>query len=89
MQHEERANIFFIEMIFVKTFKGYEDKVQMLDEEVNRWVQQNNAQVVSVQTALSQAMPMVPPCSFTTMHMCVFRARSSRMSFTTDMLSGT
>lgn len=39
-------------MIFVKTFKGYEDKVQMLDEEVNRWIQQHNVQVMSVQTAL-------------------------------------
>ena len=30
-----------------------------------------------------------PPCSLTTMHMCVLSARSSRISFTTLMLSGT
>ena len=40
-------------MIFVKTFKGYEDKVQLLDDEVNRWVLQHKVQVMSVQTALS------------------------------------
>ena len=40
-------------MIFVKTFKGYEDKVQLLDEDVNRWIQQHQVQVMSVQTALS------------------------------------
>ena len=40
-------------MIFVKTFKGYEDKVKVLDAELNQWVQETNAQVVSVQTALS------------------------------------
>lgn len=40
-------------MIFVKTFKGYEDKVKVLDAELNQWVQETNAQVVSVQTGLS------------------------------------
>lgn len=40
-------------MIFVKTFKGYEDKTQLLDEEVNRWIAKHKVQVVAVQTALS------------------------------------
>ena len=40
-------------MIFVKTFKGYEDKVKILDEELNKWVQHNSVQVVSIQTVLS------------------------------------
>jgi len=40
-------------MIFVKTFKGYEDKVQDLDRAVNEWVLANKVQVRSVQTALS------------------------------------
>lgn len=42
-----------IGMIFVKTFKGYEDKTAELDETVNRWVLESGAQVMSVQTALS------------------------------------
>ncbi len=40
-------------MIFVKTFKGYEDKVQDLDRAVNDWVLANSVQVRSIQTALS------------------------------------
>ncbi|MFP6580994.1 MAG: hypothetical protein VCD00_00395 [Candidatus Hydrogenedentota bacterium] len=40
-------------MIFVKTFKGYEDKVSLLDEAVNSWILESKVQVVSVQTALS------------------------------------
>lgn len=40
-------------MIFVKTFKGYEDRVLELDEVVNRWVQQNQIDVVDVRAVLS------------------------------------
>jgi hypothetical protein len=40
-------------MIFVKTFKGYEDKVQDLDRVVNEWIAGNQVQVRSIQTALS------------------------------------
>ncbi len=40
-------------MIFVKTFKGYEDRTSELDDSVNRWIVEQNAQVMSVQTAMS------------------------------------
>lgn len=40
-------------MIFVKTFKGYEDKVKAIDEAVNQWILESKVQVVSVKTALS------------------------------------
>lgn len=40
-------------MIFVKTFKGYEDKTAQLDAAVNEWVARTGANVVSIQTALS------------------------------------
>lgn len=40
-------------MIFVKTFKGYEDRTAELDKDVNQWVLGKTVQVVSVQTALS------------------------------------
>jgi len=40
-------------MIFVKTFKGYEDKTMELDQTVNDWVRQNSVRVKSIQTALS------------------------------------
>lgn len=40
-------------MIFVKTFKGYEDKTAPLDELVNSWVLEQKVQVMSIQTALS------------------------------------
>lgn len=40
-------------MIFVKTFKGYEDKTALLDELVNSWVLDQKVQVMSIQTALS------------------------------------
>ena len=40
-------------MIFVKTFKGYEDKTAELDRNVNQWIVEKKVQVVSVQTALS------------------------------------
>lgn len=40
-------------MIFVKTFKGYEDKTGELDRNVNAWIQNNKIDVVSVKSALS------------------------------------
>lgn len=40
-------------MIFVKTFKGYEDKTAQLDASVNEWVSANKVDVVTVKTVLS------------------------------------
>ncbi len=40
-------------MIFVKTFKGYEDKLVALDAEVNQWIGQNAIEIVDVKTAMS------------------------------------
>ncbi len=40
-------------MVFVKTFKGYEDKVAQLDQEVNEWIRSNKVKVGRVETALS------------------------------------
>ena len=40
-------------MIFVKTFKGYEDKTSVLDDAVNGWVVESKVQVVAIRTALS------------------------------------
>jgi len=40
-------------MIFVKTFKGYEDKTMQLDATVNEWIQSNQIDVVGVKTVLS------------------------------------
>ena len=40
-------------MIFVKTFKGYEDKTGDLDETTNAWITQHKVQVVSIQTVLA------------------------------------
>lgn len=40
-------------MVFVKTFKRYEDKTRDLDVAVNAWIQQHQANVVSIQTVLS------------------------------------
>ncbi len=40
-------------MVFVKTFKGYEDRVQEMDKAVNEWIQAGNADVISVKVALS------------------------------------
>ena len=40
-------------MIFVKTFKGYEDRVHELDANVNEWVQSNSVRVKSVYTVLA------------------------------------
>jgi hypothetical protein len=40
-------------MIFVKTFKGYEDKVAQLDTNVNDWIKTNQADVIDLKTAMS------------------------------------
>lgn len=40
-------------MIFIKSFKGYEDKIKDLDGSVNQWILQHKVQVVSIQTAMS------------------------------------
>lgn len=40
-------------MIFLKTFKGYEDKTMELDETVNTWVKQAGAEVVDIKTVLA------------------------------------
>lgn len=40
-------------MLFVQTFKGYEDKTAELDSALNEWVLDRHADVVSVETVLS------------------------------------
>jgi hypothetical protein len=40
-------------MIFVKTFKGYEDRTQEIDKAVNDWIQASNVDVVDVKAVLS------------------------------------
>jgi len=40
-------------MIFVKTFKGYEDKPLVIDERVNNWIKANNIEVVDIKATLS------------------------------------
>ena len=40
-------------MIFVRTFKGYEDKTANLDEAVNEWIRENTIDVVDVKSVLS------------------------------------
>jgi len=40
-------------MLFVKTFKGYEDKTADLDAAVNQWIQDNGVDVVDIKTVLS------------------------------------
>jgi len=40
-------------MIFVKTFKGYEDKTRQLDSQVNEWIQRNNVNVIGIRAVLS------------------------------------
>jgi len=39
-------------MIFVRTFKGYEDKILQLDAQVNAWIQEHGVKVVDVKIAL-------------------------------------
>jgi hypothetical protein len=40
-------------MIFVRTFKGYEDKTAALDEAANEWISQNAVDVVDIKVVLS------------------------------------
>ena len=40
-------------MIFVKTFKGYEDKPLVIDERVNKWIRAKDIDVVDIKAALS------------------------------------
>ncbi|MBL7648543.1 MAG: hypothetical protein JNK74_20400 [Candidatus Hydrogenedentes bacterium] len=40
-------------MIFVKTFKGYEDKIFDLDTAVNQWLLQARVEVVDIKTVLA------------------------------------
>ena len=40
-------------MKFVKTFKGYEDKVAMLDSDVNQWLVTHKVDFISLHTVLS------------------------------------
>lgn len=40
-------------MIFVKTFKGYEDKTFELDDTVNSWIKETAADVFDIKTVLS------------------------------------
>ncbi len=40
-------------MIFVKTFKGYEDKTKELDAAVNKWIASNSVDVDTITAVLS------------------------------------
>lgn len=43
-------------MVYVKTFKGYEDKTADLDNEVNNWLKSNGSRISTIRdikTALS------------------------------------
>ncbi len=40
-------------MVFVKTFKGYEDRVDELDKNVNEWIQANGVKVGNILSQLS------------------------------------
>jgi len=40
-------------MIFVRTFKGYEDKTTNLDQDANEWIRENAIDVVDVKVVLS------------------------------------
>ena len=40
-------------MLFVKTFKGYEDRIQEIDNAVNDWISSSNADVVDVKAVMS------------------------------------
>ena len=39
-------------MIFIRTFKGYEDKTADIDEAVNQWILSNDIEVVDVRSVL-------------------------------------
>jgi len=40
-------------MLFIKTFKGYEDRTHELDSLVNNWLKQAQVEVVDIKTAMS------------------------------------
>lgn len=40
-------------MLFVKTFKGYEDKPMDLDREVNAWITGHAVEVIDIKSVLS------------------------------------
>ena len=40
-------------MLFVRTFKGYEDRTQELDHQINEWIMANKVEVIDVKPALS------------------------------------
>ena len=40
-------------MIFVKTFKGYEDRTADLDKEVNTWISSHAVRVKAINSVLS------------------------------------
>ena len=40
-------------MLFVRTFKGYEDRTQELDHQINEWIVANKVDVVDLKPALS------------------------------------
>lgn len=40
-------------MLYVKTFKGYEDRTHELDNLVNNWLQQSKVEVVDLKTAMA------------------------------------
>ncbi len=40
-------------MIFIRTFKGYEDKTREIDDAVNTWLMENKVDVVDIKTVLS------------------------------------
>lgn len=40
-------------MVFVKTFKGYEDKTAQIDAETNEWILRNKVDVRGIEVALS------------------------------------
>jgi len=40
-------------MMFVKTFKGYEDKTLQLDASVNEWIGKNRVDVADIRAVLS------------------------------------
>ena len=41
-------------MIFVKTFKGYEDRTLETDQSVNDWIQNTNADVVDIKVVMDR-----------------------------------
>ena len=40
-------------MIFVKTFKGYDDKTAQLDDQVNKWISDNRVEVLDVKAVMA------------------------------------